>query len=254
LKEDEANSVPGRYTRLPGKTELSKIPLNRRRLILITAFLILVLGLAVLLRDFVRVAILQPLIDLGWLVWVELQTVPQIVFWALFVLLALIIALRSLSSGPTRGLASFVSRAGTHYSQSSRYHHWKVSLDGLANSQFARERVERDLQYLAMQILADQARVDFEEMRRRQIQGLLDLSAEPQALQDLFLVDHQKRFFVQPARLPRWLAWLLRRPPAPADGDLPALDLEGVIAWLEKQTGRWEQPVENPHGEKAQVG
>ena len=77
-----------------------KTPLTQRRLILIVAVVILVLVVAVLLRDFVRQSILLPLIDLGWLVWVGLQTVPQMVFWALFLLAALMIALRSLRGGP----------------------------------------------------------------------------------------------------------------------------------------------------------
>jgi len=220
---------------------LLKAPLTQRRLILIVAVVILVLVLAVLLRDFVRQSILLPLIDLGWLVWVGLQTVPQIAFWGFFVLVALIIALRSLRGAPVPMKTGYASRVVPLSTQYSRYHHWKVGMEALPGSPFARERIERELQGLVMQILADQARVDFEEIRVRQNHAELDLSAESQAIRDLFAIDHRKRFTFQPSGPPAWLAWLLRRAPASAQPAAGSLDVPGIIQWLEEQTGQMDR-------------
>lgn len=238
LKRIERLCAFWRQTPWQGEIELIKTPLTQRRLILIIAVVILVLVLAFLLRDFVRQSILLPLIDMGWLVWVGLQTVPQIAFWGFFVLVALIIAIRSLAGAPAPSRTGYANRVVPPSTQYSRYHHWKVSMEALPNSPFARERLERELQGLVMQILADQARVDFEEIRVRQNHGELDLSAESQAIRDLFAIDHRKRFAFQPSGPPRWLAWLLRRRPAFPQPEAGHLDVPGIILWLEEQTGQ----------------
>jgi hypothetical protein len=111
----------------------------------------------------------------------------------------------------------------------------------MIHSPFARERVERELQSLVMQILADQARVDYEEIRERYYHGELDLSAESQAIRDLFSIDHRKRFTVQPVGPPAWLTWfarLLRKTPAPAQPAVGTVNVPGIILWMEEQTGQ----------------
>lgn len=215
-----------------------KVPLTRRRLILIAIVMAVVLGLAVLLRDFVRQAILLPLINLGWLAWVELQRVPQIVFWALFVLVALIIAGRSLQNSSGQTLGRYVNRVVPHVTHFSRYHHWKVNLEAITGSPFARERLERELQNLVLQIMADQARIDFDEMRERQKRGLVDFSNESPAIAALFSVDHQKYFAIQSVSLVAWFMRLLRRESAPENPNFAVLDVPAIIAWLEEQTAQ----------------
>lgn len=211
-----------------------KLVLSRRRLILLGVVLVVVIGLALVMRDFIRQVILLPLIRLGWLVWVELTSVPQAIFWALFLLIAIVIALRSLDTGRARPPA----HAGMmllHFTQSSRYHHWKVGLDALPQSPFSRERVERELQTLVLQVLAEQERTDFEEIRTRQSRGELDLSGQTPAIQALFNVKHS--FYpAGPSILQIWWARLLRRPLPLAPGGEP-LDVAAIIHWLEEQTG-----------------
>lgn len=211
-----------------------KLVLTRRRLILLGVVLVVVIGLALVMRDFIRQVILLPLISLGWLVWVELTSVPQAIFWALFLLIAIVIALRSLNTGRSRPPA----HAGMmllHFTQSSRYHHWKVGLDALPQSPFSRERVERELQTLVLQVLAEQERTDFEEIRTRQSRGELDLSGQAPAIQALFNVKHS--FYpAAPSILQIWWARLLRRPLPLAQGGEP-LNVAEIIHWLEEQTG-----------------
>jgi hypothetical protein len=211
-----------------------KIPLSRRRLILLLLLLVVILGLGVLLRDFVRLNIVDPMVNLGWLVWVTMLTVPQIVFWAIFLLLAVSVAGRSLSSGPRRILGSAGPPIAAH--PYSRYHHWQVGLEALPNSPFSRERMERELQALVLQVLAEQQRTDYENLRARQMHGELDLSGEGPAIQTLFLHDGRMGYPEQAPLLRRLWARLLGRPLPQLEG-LPPLDVDGIITWLEIQTG-----------------
>jgi hypothetical protein len=210
-----------------------KIVLTRRRLILLGVVLVGVIGLALVARDFIRQTILLPLINLGWLVWVMLTSVPQVVFWALFLLIAIIVALQSLNTGRNRQPAQ-AGMVLLHYTQSSRYHHWKSALAALPHSPFARERIERELQTLVLQVLAEQERTDFEEIRARQSNGELDLSGQSPAIQALFNLKHS--FYPAPASiLQTWWMRLLRRP-QDLKGVEP-LDVTAIIHWLEEQTG-----------------
>jgi hypothetical protein len=211
-----------------------KLILTRRRLILLGVVLVVVIGLALVMRDFIRQTILLPLINLGWLVWVGLTSVPQVVFWALFLLIAIVIALRSLSAGPAR-LPAHAGMMSLRITQSSRYHHWRIALEALPHSPFARERIERELQVLVLQVLAEQERTDFEEIRARQNRGELDLSDQIPAIQALFNLKHS--FYpAPPSILSIWWARLLGRPHPAAQGVEP-LDVTAIIHWLEEQTG-----------------
>jgi hypothetical protein len=211
-----------------------KIHLSRRRILLIVIVMVIVLGLGLLLRDFVRQNIVNPMVDLGWLIWVQMQTVPQVVYWALFMLLAISVAGRSLTIRP--GRISLPGGSQTTNYTSSRYHHWQVGLEAVPHSPFSRERVERELQTLVLQVLAEQQRVDFEEVRTRQMRGELDLSAEGPAIQSLFVGMGHMGYPELPPLIVRLWARLLGRP-LPQMAGLPPLDIDGIIAWLETQTG-----------------
>jgi len=228
-----------------------KLNLSRRRIILLAVLLVFVLGAGLLLRDFVRDNILLPVIDLGWLVWVEMMTVPQVVFWAVFLLLAVSVAARSLSGGPARAPA--VAAGPVRSVQPSRYYHWQVGLEAMPHSPFSRDRMERELQTLVLQMLAEQQRTDFESLRARQMRGELDLAGEGPAIQGLFaLTVGRGGFPEQPPLLRRLWARLLGRP-SPRMSEFPPLDVEGVIRWLEVQTGSAENFNEDNHrGTEAQ--
>ena len=227
-----------------------KIHLSRRRLILILLVTVFVLGLGLLLRDFVRQNIVNPVVDLGWLIWVQMLTVPQVVFWAVFMLLAISVAGRSLSTRPARSPTPGGGMT-TAYT-ASRYHHWQVGLEAMPHSPFSRERIERELQALVLQVLAEQQRTDFEELRGRQMRGELDLTGEGPAIQGLFAGLGRKGYPEQLSLLARLWAHLLGRPLSQMAG-LPPLDIDGIIAWLETQTGSGLKSIEDNHrGAEAQ--
>lgn len=227
-----------------------KIHLSRRRLIVIVIVLVFVLGMGLLLRDFVRQNIVNPMVDLGWLIWVQMLTVPQVVFWAVFLLLAISVAGRSLSSRSGRVASSGGGRL-TAYT-SSRYHHWQVGLEAMPHSPFSRERIERELQALVLQVLAEQQRTDFDGLRARQMRGELDLTGEGPAIQGLFVGVGRSGYPELPPLFVRLWARLLGRP-LPQMAGLPPLDVDGIITWLETQTGSGLKFIEDDHrGTEAQ--
>lgn len=206
---------------------------SRRSLIMVLATLILTALLALILRDFVREYVILPLLNMGWVAWIWLLSVPQAIYWGLFLLLAFIIAVRSLSSGAVR-IRNPLGRPIQRYNTPSRYGYWQTGLNSLAHSSYAHERVERELQNLVMQILAEQRRVSAEEMREQLFHGELDVSAEAQVIQDLFKLEPGIFRPSAPRGLIGWLARLLGRT-RPDTGS--GLDIPGIVAWLEEQTG-----------------
>ena len=158
---------------------------TRRRLLILLSAAVLTALLTLVLRDFVRENVVLPLVNLGWIAWIGLLSVPQAIYWGGFLLLAIIIAVRSFSYGPNR-ISSRFMRPVQRYSSPSRYTYWQTGLRSISHSSFAHERVERELQNLVIQILAEQRRLAVEELREQLFQGRLDLSSEQQIIRDLF--------------------------------------------------------------------
>jgi hypothetical protein len=206
---------------------------SRRSLLMLLASLMLTALLALILRDFVREYVILPLLNMGWVVWIWLLSVPQAIYWGIFLLLAFLIAVRSLSSGTVR-IRNPLGRPIQRYNTPSRYGYWQTGLNSLANSSYAHERVERELQNLVMQILADQRRVSVEEMREQLFHGGLDVSAEAQVIQDLFKLEPHAFRSSTPRGLVAWLARFFGR--ARPD-TVSRLDIPGIVVWLEEQTG-----------------
>ena len=212
---------------------MMKAYFTRRRLLTLLSAVVLTAILTLVLRDFVREYVVLPLVNLGWIAWIGVLSVPQAIYWGAFLLLALIVAVRSLSSGSNRISGRF-ERSVPRYRSPSRYGYWQTGLKSISQSSFAHERVERELQTLVLQILAEQRRLAVEEMREQLFQGTLDISAEAQVIKDLFeLTPHA---FSPPA--PRGLlAWLARLFGRSTPHTTSSLDIPGVVAWLEEQTG-----------------
>jgi hypothetical protein len=206
---------------------------TRRRLLMLLAAMVLTALMALILRDFVREYVILPLLNMSWMAWIGLVSVPQAIYWGIFLLLALIIAVRSLSSGTAR-IRNYFGRPVSRYINPSRYGYWQAGLNSISHSSFAHERVERELQNLVIQVLAEQRRVATEELREQLFQGTLDLSTEAQVIQDLFKHDPRTFLPAAPRGLMAWLSRLFGRPTPHA---APRLNIPGVVVWLEEQTG-----------------
>ena len=206
---------------------------SRRRLLMLLAVVIVNALLALILRDFVREFVIIPLLNLAWVAWIGLISVPQAIYWGIFLVLAVIIAVRSFSTGTSRSPTRF-ERSVQRYNTPSRYGYWKVGLASITRSSFAHERVERELQNLVVQILAEQRRVGVDELRDQLFSGALDLSTEMPIIQDLLKLDFHTSWTPAPRGLAVWLARLFGRPVAQI---APRIEVPAVIEWLEEQTG-----------------
>ena len=206
---------------------------SRRRLLMLLAVVIVNALLALILRDFVREFVIIPLLNLAWVAWIGLISVPQAIYWGIFLVLAVIIAVRSFSAGTSRTPTRF-ERSVQRYNSPSRYGYWKVGLTSITRSSFAHERVERELQNLVVQILAEQRRVGVDELRDQLFSGALDLSTEMPIIQDLLKLDFHTSWTPAPRGLAVWLARLFGRPVAQI---APRIEVSAVIEWLEEQTG-----------------
>jgi len=73
-----------------------------RRALFLGLALAAAIGLAVLLRDLVREALVEPLAYLLWLVRLELESLPQAIAWVALIVIGLLLAGRSLVAGAAR--------------------------------------------------------------------------------------------------------------------------------------------------------
>jgi hypothetical protein len=215
------------------------VRLTPRRMLLLAIALLLIVGLGWLLRDFVRDSILLPLINLMWVIWVLIQSIPQFVFWGLFLLLALVVAARSLiASQPVAAVGGGMWTP--RRSNLSRYRFWQRGLESMHGNSFSRERIVRELQLLTLQVLAEHDRVPLDEMRSRLLNGQLDLSGEEPAIRSLLEASQARGLFAEPSDRPRgllaWLASLFGR--APKSELVHQIDVPAIVAWLEKETGK----------------
>jgi hypothetical protein len=211
---------------------------TRRRLLILLAFVIVTALLALILRDFVREYVVLPLLNMGWIAWIAMLSVPQAVYWGILLVLAVYIAARSLAAGNTRTRIRF-ERAFQRYNSPSRYGYWQMGLKSISRSSYAHERVERELQNVVMQVLAEQRRVAVEELRSQLFQDKLDLTGEAQVIQNLFKLTPHASFTPEPHGLMAWLKRLFGRTES---GIASTLDVPGVVVWLEEQTGGRPEP------------
>lgn len=153
--------------------------------------LIGVLGLAAILgffiKDFVRVVIVEPLLQVFWLVSLFLQSLPQFLFWMLFVLVALIIAVRSLGrgkrvdepvrrqGGPPGGPVAVWSRLIQH-AEAGGYSKWQLS---------------QSLAKLSWALLGDGERLSAQQIDARIKAGQFDLPPEISAYFQAGMMPYQ---------------------------------------------------------------
>jgi len=139
---------------------------------------VILLAAAVLtffLRGLMRENIVGPLVYLAWLGQLVFWSIPQIGIWALFIFIALIVALRSLArkqSPPSKvpiPEAGRVKRIGT----------WAKSIRQADEDFYYQWQLAQELQKLTVQALANDERVERSEIRRRLEQGTInDMSPE----------------------------------------------------------------------------
>lgn len=179
------------------------------------------------LRNFVRETFALPLSYTIWLIGIIAQTIPQVWLWTGLVVIALILAMRSLDreSRPAPaapGKSSYPARGGIDV--------WADRINMLLKGKYSRHRFGYFIGKLILDVLSHEERVNFRDIERRIEQGELDA---PPAVREYLLsrlrssVNEAKPSLL--TRLKRFLK--LEKPPT---GQLTA-ELETLVKFLENQ-------------------
>lgn len=187
----------------------------------------LVLLLMFVLRDFVRDSIALPLSHTLWIVGIILRTIPQIWFWTGLVVIALVIAMRSLDREPRPQLAL---PGKTSRPARGRIDVWVERIDMLLKGKYSRQRFGYFIGSLILDVLSHEERLSFRDVERSFAQGTMDA---PPAVRD-YLFSRLKPVYAdaRPSFFTR-LKWFfkLEKPPTV---QLNA-ELETIVKFLEDQ-------------------
>lgn len=162
---------------------------------------------AFFLKDALREQFLIPIYYLGWSVKQTIESLPQIIWWELLVIVGFGIAIRSLYRGEAgtqqddiqleekteseikAQLVKVLGRKGAHFARAttrtSRYQIWsratqKLDFHPLSTGTY-------DLRRLILEVLAYQSSVTPEEIEAQVVQGMVDLPEEINS----FILDRQ---------------------------------------------------------------
>lgn len=194
-----------------------------KRFIPLLIVLLVALVLTFLFDDFVRIVIVEPLLLLLWIAGTYLLSLPQFVFWILFVLVALIILVKSLKltiSWPHRDPRKKIS----------------APLGYVAGWQNQLQRADRQL-YFRWQLTRSLAKLSQETLTPTDPFDSEDTQPSPDMMNTL-PPEIAAYFQAAPPRKPVARSrWYKRK----SDRMEPALELdpEVVVEFLEKKTG-WE--------------
>ena len=147
---------------------------SARILILLLTFgVLLVAALTLILRDWVRDVILTPILFLLWLGGLLIRSTPQWVFWAVFLVLALLILANSFAPG--KRLDQNVERAEPERPRRERVLFWAKQIHWRARRDFSPMGSAEPLRKLILEALAFQERLSIAEVEQRLESGELDV-------------------------------------------------------------------------------
>lgn len=143
------------------------------RLLLVGGTLLLTILLVIVFRDAVREIVVEPLWDIILIGRLFLGYIPQGLFWGLFLLVALYLAVRSLAG---RGRPAPTHR--TEAQHSGQVVIWARRVRLLARGDYSRSYFLQHLGKLIVDVLTDRERLGPREIRRRLGVGELDVPPE----------------------------------------------------------------------------
>jgi hypothetical protein len=153
-------------------------PLPRGFIIaLLLAGLVLAAILGLLLQGVTRDSFVMPLLYAAWLADLVFRSVPGWLWWAWFLVIALVLAARSLR---TRAAADPIER-GDRRRTEGVIHAWMARIQSGDQGDYFRWRLARDLAELALQFLAFRDRSDLGQRDRSQYVELLNAPPEIRA-------------------------------------------------------------------------
>jgi hypothetical protein len=183
----------------------------------------LILFLAILLtlvsHDFMREAMVRPLLYVLWVGRLIFESIPQIVIWAIFLFIALLVAGKSLLK--KRSLSRQSQRPETI--EPERIEAWLKLLHRANQEDYYKWQLAQRLQKLTLEALAQDEQLTIKQVRQHLVAGELGLPPEIQAYLEAGMTSFSH--FLGPQSRFR-----LRRQSSPLD-----LKPERVIRFLEEK-------------------
>ncbi|MBN1219773.1 MAG: hypothetical protein JXM69_12660 [Anaerolineae bacterium] len=148
-----------------------------KRLLPLGLILLLAVLLAPLAQGYFRKAIITPLLYFYWVGRLIFESIPRSIFWGLFLIIALIIAINSLRQTAPRLRRSRQPKT----SPPERIQTWAGLLQRAEQEDYYKWQLAQRLHKLAVNSLAHAERVDPGEIRQRLVEKQLNLTPEVQA-------------------------------------------------------------------------
>lgn len=177
-----------------------------RRLLLSGLALLLTVLLTWILQDFVRETLVDPILYIIWIVQLAVGMLSQALIWAVFLLIFLFLAIRSLwqiSPAATKTHTPETRRRG-------RVGVWQRWIDLASRDRYSKWRLARHLGDLSVDVLAHESRLTPEEVREQvsagqltakpEVLNYLSAAVSTQTLRDYITLD-ERRFGTPTSRL-----------------------------------------------------
>lgn len=194
----------------------------RARLVRLALLLLLAALLTPFLKDFIRDVLLLPLLYVAWLARIVFDTIPQIAIWIVFLVVGLLVALRSLSGGR----AGRLDTRETPVRVVGRIESWARLVDQAEQEHYARWRLARELRKLALAVLAGEKQLSQEQIMQDLKDNRLGLPPEIRAYLQASMTSFS---YFSPTRF-----WFWKETPRSSALDL---DPEQVLQFLEERYG-----------------
>ncbi len=148
--------------------------------------LVLVVILSLSLREFVRQSIIMPLAFVWSLLAYLFSSTPQVLFWAIFVLISVIIIGKVILGGKEPPLAMPTPQHEDNLAPGrDRIYHWSIQVQlALHGNLYFRDRVMRSLERLVMGVIAYQERLTVKEVEEALAHRSLEVPADINKLFD----------------------------------------------------------------------
>jgi hypothetical protein len=191
----------------------------RNRFLPLIVSLLATIALFFVVDDFIHRVIVSSLLYVSWFLTLVLGSIPQLVFWAAFIVVALVIAGKSLAQRRTIRQHSQMRTAHAQGPVAT----WSALLERSDTQEFSRWRLARALRKLTWDVLSPDV-------------GLNHLSSQEQAGNlGLFLPPAIQAYFEAPLPWAQRISLIQRRRRSRNRATTLDLDPEQVVAFLESR-------------------
>jgi hypothetical protein len=195
----------------------------RNRFLPLGLILLLAIFLTLVSHNYMREAIVTPLLYVVWVGRLIFESIPQIVIWAIFLFIALLVAGKSLMKN--RPLSP--QRQHPETIEPERIEAWLKLLRRANQDDYYKWQLAQRLQKLTLEALAFNERLELKQVRQLLSAGRLDIPPEIQAYLEVGMTSFSHSLGARSR-------FRLREQPSPLD-----LKPEQIIQFLEDRIGHY---------------